>query len=101
MKFASFRQDVPHEGNVNNMKKEYDLSKLKKVGRGPVSNAKLTKVQTSIRLDGDVMTWAQSEASKLGVGYQTFINIKLRESMDQPSISERLEAIEKKLFKKA
>jgi hypothetical protein len=43
------------------MKKEYDLSKLKKVGRGPVANPKATKVQTSIRLDGDVMAWAQSE----------------------------------------
>jgi uncharacterized protein (DUF4415 family) len=83
------------------MKKEYDLSKLKKVGRGPVANPKTTKVQTSIRLDGDLMAWAQSEAHELGLGYQTFINMKLREVMEIPSISERLEAIEKVVFKKA
>ena len=83
------------------MKKEYDLKKLKKVGRGPVGNPKTTKVQTSIRLDGDLMTWAQTEASGLGVGYQTFLNMKLREVMEKPSVMQRLEAIEKKVFKKA
>ena len=83
------------------MKKEYDLKKLKKVGRGPVANPKTTKVQTSIRLDGDLMNWAQTEASGLGVGYQTFLNMKLREVMEKPSVMQRLEAIEKKVFKKA
>ena len=83
------------------MKKEYNLSKLKKVGRGSVANPKLAKVQTSIRLDGDIMSWAQTEAHELGLGYQTFINMKLREAMEKPSISDRLEAIEKVVFKKA
>lgn len=83
------------------MKKEFDLKKLKKVGRGPVADPKTTKVQTSIRLDGDLMAWAQTEASELGLGYQTFINMKLRELMEKPSIVERLEAIERKVFKKA
>jgi uncharacterized protein (DUF4415 family) len=83
------------------MKKEYDLSKLKKLGRGPVANPKTTKVQTSIRLDGDVMAWAQTEAHGLGLGYQTYINMKLRELMEKPSVSERLEAVEKAVFKKA
>lgn len=82
------------------MKKEYDLSKLKKVGRGAAATPKGTKVQTSIRLDGDIMVWAQSEAHGLGVGYQTFLNMKLREAMEKPSIVQRLEAIEKKVFKK-
>jgi uncharacterized protein (DUF4415 family) len=82
------------------MKKEYDLAKLKKSGRGSIANPKATKVQTSIRLDGDIMIWAQSEASGIGVGYQTFINMKLREVMEKPSIVERLEAIERKVFKK-
>ena len=66
------------------MKKEYDLSKLKKVGRGPVANPKASEVQTSIQLDGDVMTWAQSEANGIGVGYQAFIDMKLREVMEKP-----------------
>ena len=46
------------------------------------------------------MTWAQTEAGALGLGYQTFINMKLRETMERPSIVQRLEAIEKKIFKK-
>ena len=83
------------------MKKQYDLSRMKKIGRGPVASPKTTKVQTSIRLDGDVMSWAQSEAHGLGLGYQTFINMRLRELMEKPSIADRLEAIEKAVFKKA
>jgi uncharacterized protein (DUF4415 family) len=82
------------------MKKEYDLKKMKKVGRGRIVNPKATKIQTSIRLDGDLMNWAQAEAGKLGFGYQTFINMKLREVMEKPSIIQRLEAIERKIFKK-
>jgi uncharacterized protein (DUF4415 family) len=83
------------------MKKEYDLKKLKKVGKGPVADPKSTKIQTSIRLDADIMIWAQTEAKELGLGYQTFINMKLREMMEKPSVLERLEAIERKVFKKA
>ena len=92
---------MQHEGSENNMKKEYDLKALKKVGHGPVSALKSTKVQTSIRLDGDVMAWAQSESSEIGLPYQTYINMKLREMMEMPSVAKRLEAIEKKVFKKA
>ncbi len=74
---------------------------MKKVGSGPVVDPKTTKIQTSIRLDGDIMMWAQAEAKELGFGYQTFLNMKLREIMEKPSVLERLEAIERKVFKKA
>jgi len=78
------------------MRKNYDFSKAK-VRKGPVLNPKTTKVQTSIRIDGDVMMWAQKEADRLGVGYQTFLNMKLRESMEKPDLEARVEAIERKL----
>ena len=82
------------------MKKEYDFSKGK-VRKTPIADPKSTKVQTSIRLDYEVMEWAQKEAESLGVGYQTFLNMKLKESMDKPSIEERVELLEKKLLKRA
>lgn len=82
------------------MKKEYDFSKGK-VRKQPIIDPKTAKVQTSIRLDYEVMAWAQKEAELLGVGYQTFLNIKLKEAMSKPSIEARVESLEKKLRKQA
>jgi uncharacterized protein (DUF4415 family) len=82
------------------MKKNYDFSKGK-VRREPILDPQSTKVQTSIRIDYEVMLWAQKEAEKLGVGYQTFLNIKLKEAMNKPSIEQRVENLEKKLSKGA
>ncbi len=82
------------------MKKEYDFSKGK-VRRGPIVNPKTAKVQTSIRLDYEVMEWAQQEAEKLGLGYQTFLNMKMREAMEKPTIEARVEVLEKRILKRA
>lgn len=82
------------------MKKEYDFTKGK-VRKTPIVDPKTAKVQTSIRMDFKVMEWAQKEAEKLGVGYQTFINMKLKEVMDKPSIEERVHLLEKKILKRA
>jgi uncharacterized protein (DUF4415 family) len=82
------------------MKKEYDFSKGK-VRKQPIVDPKTAKVQTSIRLDYEIMAWAQQEAELLGVGYQTFLNIKLKEAMSKPSIEARVEILEKKLRKQA
>jgi len=82
------------------MKKEYDFSKGK-VRRTPIADVKSTKIQTSIRLDHDIFEWARKEAESLGVGYQTFLNMKLKESMEKPSIEARVESLEKKLLKRA
>ena len=82
------------------MKKEYDFSKGK-VRKSPIVDPKTTKVQTSIRLDFDVMEWAQKESEKIGVGYQTFLNMKLKEVMTKPSIEERVHSLEKKILKHA
>lgn len=82
------------------MKKEYDLSKLKVKKRGPVIS-KDSKVVKTIRLDQDVLNWLIEEAEKLGIGYQTLLGMKLRESMASEDkindILKRLETIEKKV----
>lgn len=82
------------------MKKEYDFSKGK-VRKTPIVDSKTAKVQTSIRLDLDVMEWAQESAEKLGIGYQTFLNMKLKESIEKPSIESRVELLEKRILKRA
>ncbi len=78
------------------MKKEYDFSKGK-VRKSAVLKEKDTKIQTSIRLDSDIMNWLQAEAAKLGVPYQTFINMNLRTLMKKPNIEARLEILERKM----
>ena len=82
------------------MKSEYDFSKGK-VRKTPIADPKTAKVQTSIRIDLEVMEWAQAEASKLGIGYQTYLNMKLKEAMEKPSIEARVEVLEKRLLKRA
>lgn len=82
------------------MKKEYDFSKGK-VRKGAILDPKSTKVQTSIRLDYEIMQWAQGEAESLGVAYQTFLNMKLKEAMEKPSLEERVRSLEKRLLKRA
>ena len=78
------------------MKREYDFSKGK-VRKSAILKEKDTKIQTSIRLDSDIMNWLQAEAAKLGAPYQTFININLRILMKKPSIEARPEILERKM----
>lgn len=51
----------------------------------------------SIRLPGDLLDAYKAEAGRLGIGYQTLMQIKLREAIEKPGIESRLEKIEKKL----
>ncbi len=83
------------------MKKEYNFSKMKKIGKGPILDPKATKVQIGLRVDAEVLNWLMTEAEKRGVGYQTYLGILLKEAMTKPSIEARLTALEKKLLKKA
>ncbi len=55
------------------MKKEYDLSKLKKRAGRVKSDSEAAKTAISIRLDGSVLADLRSEAERLGIPYQTFI----------------------------
>ncbi len=58
------------------MKKEYDLSKMKR-RRNPYS-AKL-KRQVTIRMGDDVITYFKSLSDETGIPYQTLINLYLRD----------------------
>ncbi len=55
------------------MKKEYDLSKLKRRPGKVKTDPEATKVPISIRLDGSVLAALKTEAERLGIPYQTFI----------------------------
>jgi len=66
------------------MKKEYDLKKLKVKRRGAVL-PRSAKVLKTIRLDTDVLAWLAAEADKRGIGYQTLLNMLLRERMSRGS----------------
>ncbi len=58
------------------MRTEYDLTKLKG-RRNPY--AKALKKQVTIRLGTDVISYFKSMADKMGVPYQSLINIYLRD----------------------
>lgn len=62
------------------MKMDYDLKRMKVKRRGAVLSKK-AKVLKTIRLDADVLTWLNTEAEKRGIGYQTLLNMLLRERM--------------------
>lgn len=58
------------------------------------------KANITIRISGDLLDSYRAEANKLGIGYQTLMQMKLKEGLEH-SLEKRLEIIEKKLFKKA
>jgi uncharacterized protein (DUF4415 family) len=64
------------------MKKEYDLKKLRLKRRGAVFKRD-AKVLKTIRIDADVLSWLAGEAEKRGIGYQTLLNMVLRERMGE------------------
>lgn len=82
------------------MKKEFDFSKAK-FKKGPVLDPKKTKVQINMRVDADILVWAQNEADKLGVGYQTLLNMKLREAMNGSQDDHIREIVREELKKRA
>ena len=78
------------------MRSEYDFSKAKK-GK----TAKEIKILKTVRLDPEVVQWLETEAEKQGMGYQTFLNWFLRQSMsDKSTVEQRLEKLERAVFKK-
>jgi predicted DNA binding CopG/RHH family protein len=54
------------------------------------------KWNITIRMPGDLIEAYRREAAKLGIGYQTLMQLKLREGIDN-SLTKRIEAIEKRL----
>ena len=84
------------------MLKEYDFSKGK---RGPVLPQK-GKTRITIFIDTDILEWFRDEAERAGRGYQTEINLALRNYIrqDKRSIQEIIrEAVQEelKVLKKA
>ena len=58
------------------MKKEYDLSKMK---RRPNPYAQRLKKQITIRLGVDILEYFQDLAAETGLPYQNLINLYLRD----------------------
>lgn len=55
------------------MRKEYDLTKLKKRSDRLKVITASSKIPISIRLDGSILANLRTEAERLGIPYQTFI----------------------------
>lgn len=78
------------------MKKEYDLSKLKK--RNKVKSDKsAAKVPISLRLDGGVLAHLKDEAEREGIPYQTLISSILHKFVNGELIDKKLEDLIKSL----
>ena len=58
------------------------------------------KANITIRISGDLLNAYRAEAAKLGIGYQTLMQIKLKEGLDH-SLEKRLERLEKAMKIKA
>ncbi len=89
------------------MKRNYDFSKGAVLKGSIKSKSQVDevlrdqKVLTSIRLDKDVIEAAKKNAQSEGVGYLTWLNKKLRNSvLGEEGFEQRLEKLEKAVFKK-
>jgi len=59
------------------------------------------KVTISIRMPADVLDAYRTRAKKLGIGYQTLMQMKLREGLEKDGLDARLSAVEAKLRRRA
>lgn len=59
------------------------------------------KVTISIRMAADVLDAYRTRAKKLGIGYQTLMQMKLREGLEKDVLEARLSAVEAKLRRRA
>ncbi|MCE3009687.1 MAG: BrnA antitoxin family protein [Proteobacteria bacterium] len=58
------------------------------------------KANITIRISGELLNAYRAEAEKLGIGYQTLMQIKLKEGLEN-SVEKRLEKLEKALKNRA
>ncbi len=58
------------------------------------------KANITIRVSGELLNAYRAEAEKLGIGYQTLMQIKLKEGLEN-SFEKRLEKLEKAMKVKA
>lgn len=79
------------------MKKEYDLSKLKKrPGKVKVSS-EAAKVPISIRLDGSDLAKLKTEAERQGIPYQTLISSILHRFINGDLLDKKIADLIKKV----
>lgn len=89
------------------MKRNYDFSKAAVI-KGPIKSKSQVdtalreqKTLTSIRLDNEIIEVAKQRANEEGVGYLTWLNKKLRNSvLDEEGLEDRVKKLEKAVYKK-
>lgn len=68
---------------------------------GPLTEEDLkpenVRIRISMLIPEDLLDAYREEAAKRGIGYQTLMQIKLREGLERSNIESRLSKIEKKL----
>lgn len=52
------------------------------------------KVSITIRIAGDLLDMYKAEADRLGIGYQTLMQMKLKEAIESKSLETRIAALE-------
>lgn len=89
------------------MKRNYDFSKGvlikgKIKSKSQVDDALVgQKTLTSIRLDNDIIEVAKKKAAKAGIGYLTWINMKLKRAvLEEDDLEARVKKLERAVLKK-
>lgn len=59
--------------------------------------SKNAKERVTCMLDEEVVDWLRAEGAKRGIGYQTFLNLRLRQAMAEQDLEKRVEALEQKI----
>ncbi len=77
---------------LGKMRKAKEKSTLKEKDLSPEN----IRMRISMMMPLDLIDTYKAEAEKLGIGYQTLMQIKLREAIGNP-LEKRIEALEKKL----
>jgi predicted DNA binding CopG/RHH family protein len=83
------------------MKKQYDLSKLKKRPGKAKVDPESAKVPISLRIDGSDLADLKTEADRLGVPYQTLIGSVLHRFIIGDLVDSKLIMKSLESFKKA
>ena len=79
------------------MKKEYDLTSLKKRKAKVKTSSDAAKVQLSIRLDGSDLAQLREDADRLGIPYQTLLGSILHQYVTGELVEKKTVAMLKNL----
>jgi len=59
------------------------------------------KLTISMRMPADLLDEYRKRADRLGIGYQTLMQMKLREALETDTLKDRVAALERKVLRKA